>query len=455
MKKSAISFLLCFLFPLFFTIPSFAQSAKDKWAISGMELGSYNKTESTSINSKGEIVWTNSNLQWEDFGWDLRDTDLSQYEGIRIVLDDSLEIPINALKLDNGYSPGHWLFHETYPGEYKLYFDGRNKNSVFGYVDEMDSAYGFLIYFTVPGNKKNLITKIKSVELLKNHSSSTDKNLAPFGIQPGTTNIRAFVEDNTFIWKRGYNDSSSGWDFTGIDLSDYDRVLVEVAESDKNLNLILCDGEWKNWHCYGRIAPTVYEASLSGDGARWVDTDAHPFDLKNGLMVMLQKQDTENRLSESKTVVKTIRFLKKGEKGFSDRNLEILGRGIGAIEDNTIVEENTVIWQKDNTELKCGWNLVGIDLSEYSGIRIEFEKNDLKLELTLADKEWQNWAAFRSSDPYSIEASFSGEGASWKWQDFKPYNKKDGFLIFLRFYSEKPLRKDKKTIIKRIELIKK
>lgn len=336
MKKSAISFLLCFLFPPFFTIPSFAQSAKDKWAISGMELGSYNKTESTSINSKGEIVWTNSNLQWEDFGWDLRDTDLSQYEGIRIVLDDSLEIPINALKLDNGYSPGHWLFHETYPGEYKLYFDGRNKNSVFGYVDEMDSAYGFLIYFTVPGNKKNLITKIKSVELLKNHSSSTDKNLAPFGIQPGTTNIRAFVEDNTFIWKRGYNDSSSGWDFTGIDLSDYDRVLVEVAESDKNLNLILCDGEWKNWHCYGRIAPTVYEASLSGDGARWVDTDAHPFDLKNGLMVMLQKQDTENRLSESKTVVKTIRFLKKGEKGFADRNLEILGRGIGAIEDNTI-----------------------------------------------------------------------------------------------------------------------
>ncbi|MDY4832571.1 MAG: hypothetical protein SO161_08565 [Treponema sp.] len=455
MKKSAISFLLCFLFPPFFTIPSFAQSAKDKWAISGMELGSYNKTESTSINSKGEIVWTNSNLQWEDFGWDLRDTDLSQYEGIRIVLDDSLEIPINALKLDNGYSPGHWLFHETYPGEYKLYFDGRNKNSVFGYVDEMDSAYGFLIYFTVPGNKKNLITKIKSVELIKNHSSSKDKNLAPFGIQPGTTNIRAFVEDNTFIWKRGYNDSSSGWDFTGIDLSDYDRVLVEVAESDKNLNLILCDGEWKNWHCYGRIAPTVYEASLSGDGARWVDTDAHPFDLKNGLMVMLQKQDTENRLSESKTVVKTIRFLKKGEKGFADRNLEILGRGIGAIEDNTIVEENTVIWQKDNTELKCGWNLVGIDLSEYSGIRIVFEKNDLKLELTLADKEWQNWAAFRSSDPYSIEASFSGEGASWKWQDFKPYNKKDGFLIFLRFYSEKPLRKDKKTIIKRVELIKK
>ena len=159
MKKSAISFLLCFLFPLFFTIPSFAQSAKDKWAISGMELGSYNKTESTSINSKGEIVWTNSNLQWEDFGWDLRDTDLSQYEGIRIVLDDSLEIPINALKLDNGYSPGHWLFHETYPGEYKLYFDGRNKNSVFGYVDEMDSAYGFLIYFTVPGNKKKSYNK--------------------------------------------------------------------------------------------------------------------------------------------------------------------------------------------------------------------------------------------------------------------------------------------------------
>lgn len=453
MKKAATLFLLSF--PLFFTIPVFAQSAKDKWAIFGMGLGSYNRTESASLNSNGEIVWTNSNRQWEDFGWDLRDIDLSQYEGIKIVLDAASEIPIDALKLDNGYSPGHWLFRETYPGEYRLYFDGRNKNAVWGSVDEMDSAYGFLIYFTVPGSKKNLITRIKSVELLKKSSLSTDKKLAPFGIQPGTTNLRAFVEGNTFFWKRGYNDSSSGWDFTGIDLSDYDRVLVEVAESDKNLNLILCDGKWKNWHCFGRVASTVYEASLSGQGARWLDTDAHPFDLKNGLMVMLQKQDAEIRQTESKTLVKSIRFLKKGEKGFDYGNLGILNRGIGAIEDNTIVEGNAVIWQKDNTDLKCGWNLVGIDLSEYSGIRIEFEKNDLNLELTLADKEWQNWAAFRSTDPYFIEASFSGEGALWKWQDFKPYNKKDGFLIFLRFYSEKPLRKDKKTIIKKIELIKK
>ena len=74
--------------------------------------------------------------------------------------------------------------------------------------------------------------------------------------------------------------------------------------------------------------------------------------------------------------------------------------------DNSSVEDNTIFWQKDNTDLKSGWNLVGLDLSKYKGVRIEFEKNDLNLELTLTDKNWQNWAAFRSEDPYSIEAYF-------------------------------------------------
>lgn len=319
----------------------------------------------------------------------------------------------------------------------------------------MDPKYGFRIFFTAPGTKKNLITKIKSVELLKKRNSDDMKAFSPFGVMPGTTNLWAFIEGNKIFWKRGYNDSSSGWDFTGIDLSDYDRVQVEIEKSDKNLNLILCDGKWKNWHCYGRISPTLYEVPLSGEGARWVDTDAHPFDLKDGLMVMLQKQDEEIRTTETSTVIKSIRFLKKGEKGFDGGKLGIFNRAIGAIEDNSYVEDNTIIWQKDNTELKCGWNLVGLDLSKYKGVRIEFERNDLNLELTLTDKNWQNWAVFHSEDPYSIEAYFSGEGAIWKWNDFTPYNTQEGLLLFLRFSSDKPIRKDKKTIIKKIELIKK
>ena len=106
------------------------------------------------------------------------------------------------------------------------------------------------------------------------------------------------------------------------------------------------------------------------------------------------------------------------------------------------------------TELKCGWNLIGLDLSEYSGLRIEFEKNEVKLELIITDKNWQNWTAFTSQDPYTIEAYFSGQGAAWKWNDSQPYDKSQGLLLFLCYYSDKPLKKDKKTIIKKIELIK-
>ena len=72
----------------------------------------------------------------------------------------------------------------------------------------------------------------------------------------------------------------------------------------------------------------------------------------------------------------------------------------------------------------------------------------------MADKNWQNWAAFRSDDAYTIEAYFSGDGAAWKWNDFKPFDKKQGVLLFLRFYSDKPIKKDKQTIIKKVEFIK-
>ena len=454
MKKSLV--LLSFLISLLTTESLWSQSAKDKWSILGVELGTWDNTEGAKVNTNGEIIWKNSNRQWEDFGWDLRGIDLSDYDGIKIILDEkNYEIPIDALKLDNGYSPGHWLYKETMPGQYILYFDGRCRNTVWGSVDEMDPAEGFEIYFTVPGKKKNLITKIKSVELLEKNSLPVNKNLAPFNIPLGTTNLRAFVEGNTIYWQRGYNDSSSGWDFTGIDLSKYDRVRVEVEESDNNLNLILCDGKWKNWHCYFRIAPNIFEAPLSAEGARWVDTDAHQFNLKEGLMVMLQKQDEEVRKTETSTVVKSIRFLKKGQDIFDAGRLGILNRACGVIQEKTTLNGNTIIWRKNNNELKSGWNLVGCDLSEYKGVRIEFERNDLRLELTMADKNWQNWAAFRSDDAYTIEAYFSGDGAAWKWNDFKPFDKKQGVLLFLRYYSDKPIKKDKQTIIKKVELIKK
>ena len=453
MKKRFL--LLSFFLSIIATNNIWSQSAKDKWTIFGVELGSMDRTDGAKVNSKGEIIWTNGSRQWEDYGWDLRGIDLSDYEGIKIILDETGgDIPINAIKLDNGYSPGQWIYHDTLPGQYILYFDGRGRNMVWGYVDEIDPAEGFQIYFTVPGTKKNFLTKIKSVELIKKGTSVIYKNLSPLNVPLGTSNLWAYVEGNTIYWQRGYTDSCAGWNFYETDLSKYDRVRIEVQESDGNLNLILCDDKWNNWHCYSQIAPNVFEAPLSAEGARWADEDAHPFNLKEGLVVLLQRQDDEIRQEEKTTIVKSIRLLKKGEDIFDAGEFGILNRALGAIQDNSIINGNTIIWQKDNNELKCGWNLVGCDLSKYKGVRIEFEKTEVRMELTITDKDWQNWATFSSEDPYKIEAYFSGQGALWKWNDFKPYNKKEGVFLFLRFSSDKPIKKDKKTIIKKIELIK-
>ena len=205
----------------------------------------------------------------------------------------------------------------------------------------------------------------------------------------------------------------------------------------------------------GLARPTSGTARIMG-----IDIKKNPEKARANLGYMAQKFSLYGSLTVRENLdffalAYGISILKKEEKGFDGGKLGIFNRAIGTIEDNSSVEDNTIFWQKDNTELKCGWNLVGLDLSKYKGVRIEFEKNDLNLELTLTDKNWQNWAAFRSEDSYSIEAYFSGEGAAWKWNGFTPCNTKEGLLLFLRFYSDKPIRKDKKTIIKKIELIKK
>lgn len=138
MKKNSIT--ISFLFFLFFSNFLTAQSASNKWAILGQELGSYDLTEGTAVNNKGEIVWTQSHRQWDDFGWDLRDIDLSDYDGVKIVIDDnSPEIPIDSVKLDNGYSNGHWIFQK----QFQVY-------SFFILMEEIKMLYGALLMKWIP-----------------------------------------------------------------------------------------------------------------------------------------------------------------------------------------------------------------------------------------------------------------------------------------------------------------
>ena len=86
MKKSRA--FVSFLISLFAAECLWSQSAKDKWSIFGVELGTWDNTEGAKVNTNGEIIWKNSNRQWEDFGWDLRGIDLSDYDGIKIILDE-------------------------------------------------------------------------------------------------------------------------------------------------------------------------------------------------------------------------------------------------------------------------------------------------------------------------------------------------------------------------------
>ena len=103
MKKSHA--FVSFLISLIAAESLWSQSAKDKWSIFGVELGTLNRTDGATVNSNGEIIWTNGNRQWEDFGWDLRGIDLSDYEGIKIVLAESASaIPMSKNLCGNSFA---------------------------------------------------------------------------------------------------------------------------------------------------------------------------------------------------------------------------------------------------------------------------------------------------------------------------------------------------------------
>lgn len=436
------------------TTPLWAQTASDQWSLFGRELGSYDNTKDTTVNKKGEIIWTNSDDEWEEFGWDLCGIDLSAYEGIRVVLqDNSPEIPINSMKISNGFSPGHMIFKEVAKGIYELYFDGRGKEFTWGNAGKIEPEWGLTIFFCVPGKKDNLKTRIKSVQLIQKGSSQIDYRISPFNIALGTTNLRSIASGNTIYWSPGYNDARCGWDFSGIDLSAYDRVRIETEENDANMDLILCGKELNNWHCYNRIAPSLYEAPLSGENAIWISDDAHPFNLKQGLMVILQKQDEEIRKEMVQTHIKSIRFLRPGEDIYDGGVLGLAGRAMGSLQDYTILDDHTITWQAGNTDLKCGWNLIGIDLTRYKGIRIEIERTDIRFEISMTDPDFQNWKTYPGASHGVVEAYFSGEGASWMWDGEDSYDLERGIHLFLRYSSPKPLKKERETVITRVELI--
>lgn len=268
-----------------------------------------------------------------------------------------------------------------------------------------------------------------------------------YGIKLGSHTWQSHVSENVIIWEKGYDNALAGWDFTGIDMSPYDRVRIEIESTEAEVWLRL-EGKKSNFG-FNAISRNVFEAKLTGEGS-W-DKDLAPINPADGFKVYLnQWNNNVPRTEDKKTVIKSIQFLYPGE--YVDAGpLGLFGRGFGGIEEHCEVQDSTVIWKKGTKEGAVGWNLTGINLSEYDSVRITLEKTDTDVNVYITEKNGGNWKNAKKVAANTYEVKLTGEGSDSNEPLLDP---SEGVRFLLQLWKDKPLKKDMKTVVKSIELIK-
>ncbi|MCQ2597091.1 MAG: hypothetical protein MJ181_04515 [Treponema sp.] len=414
------------------------------------------------VTINGMIVWSWAmDADCYETGWDLRGVDLSGYDGIRIELEEPQEMKI--LLANNPGNKDCWAYEFDEKGVCYAPFDG--VGNIWGAESVPDLTKGFEIKLQVPP-KKYLTTQIKSVVVYRNGKTSKKANaknekiveenvnsgddLVVDGVRLGSHVWQSRVSGNVITWKKSYDNADAGWDFTGMDLSVYDRVRVEIESTDAPVHLRFADKDWNLSIGFPETEKNVFEAKLTGEGS-WEYEGEPMYDLSKGLRIYLnQWNDNVVRAEDKTTVVKSIQFLKPGEVADAGP-VGLMGRGFGGIEDRCEVQDKTVIWKKGSNDANAGWNLSGIDLSVYDSVRITLEKTDVLVDFVVTDKNQGKWKFARKTDSNVYEMKLTGEGAN---SEEPLIDKSEGVRFFVHFYSDQPLKKDCTTVVKKIELLK-
>ena len=270
------------------------------------------------------------------------------------------------------------------------------------------------------------------------------------GVKLGSAKWQTEVSENIITWKKGFDNGNAGWNFSDIDLSAYERVRVEIESSNTTNSLRIAQGDWSNNHGFEKTGKNVYEAYLSGSNS--FDRDLPPLEPSKGLIICFdQWNNGEPRAEDKTTVVKSIKFFKPGEYDESGA-LSLLGRSLGGIEDNCEIQDNIITWKKGTKEGNAGWNLSGINLSEYASVKITIEKTDVNLGgLYISDRNAQKWKRMIEVAPNTYELLLTGENSD---STEPPIDTSEGVQLRIQLYNNKPLKKNMKTIVKSIELSK-
>ena len=460
--KKFISSILVFSMALTF---SFAASkkqkskntvldAKKKFAIEGVELGSIDWCmDDATLTPKGEIIWNkNKEDDWLHYGWELRGTDMSKYAGLKIQVTPFSNQDDLRVEVENPASLGDWTYSFGKDGICYVLFNGQG--IWYGEMKNPAPEEGFQIRFLV--NRANQPkTVIKSIELLSKEDYPDVSHLDLLGVKFGSSCYQTRIVGNEVTWLKGYQDGNAGWNLEGIDLSEYDRIRVEIESNDATgFEISMSEKDGANYHAFSnsQIQPGIYEADINGEGYSYINEDGTELHKSEGLSIFLHTWNEKPRTKEQKTVVKSVQLLKG--KRVANENLMIEGKPFGTANWYSNVYDGGVIeWQWDGKEKGpcAGWNVKGVDFTKYKKIRIELDpsSDNLHYEIRMAQGEFA--LGFNAVSPYVLEANFDGSDYRWRWPDNMSWDLAKGIdEIQIRTEISK---KGYKTIVKSVKLI--
>lgn len=456
-KLLSTIFLLSVVFSLSFAASNKGKSnnikldPKKKFVIEGAELGSLEWAQSeSSVSNKGEIIWNHeSGNSWLHCGWELRGTDMSQYGGLKIELASGQK---QDVRVEVANPSVNGLATTTIPNDGLVYvfFSGQGKS--YGEYKNPDPKEGYEIRFIVEEKNKYAKTVIKNIELIKKEDVPDASNLDLLGVPFGTSGWHTRILGNEITWPKGSSDGNAGWNLEGIDLSEYDRVRIELESNDATgLHISFNQKDGKNYHTFSNpVEKNVYEADLSGEGYSYKNEDSVTPDKSEGFSIDIRTWNEKPRTKDQKTVVKSIQLL-KGKKMMNE-NLILLGTDFGSSGWNGYVHEGGIIeWipSKDKNA-GMGWNVKDIDFSEWDKILVELESTNVPVWLEMVQNN--NRMGGNEIRPNIYEIKLDGsEGSVWppdaKWD---PSKKIDEIQIRCNKVSKANL----KTKVKSVTLVK-
>ena len=455
-------FLLSTVLTLSFAAPKKTKSnsikldAKNNFAIEGMDLGRLEWTRRyASLSNKGEIIWKyDTGQDWLHYGWELRGTDMSQYAGLKIEFAAKEKLDIRLI-VKNPAADGEWAFQNMDGNVIYAMFTGVGK--WYGDMKNPDPTKGYEIYFLTEAKNKYSKTAIKNIELLSKEDYPDTPYLDLLGVNFGSSTWQTRVIGNEITWPKGYHDGNAGWNLEGIDLSEYDRIRIEVESNDvPGLEISMTEKDGKNYHSFNQqLEPGLFEADLSGEGYSWINDDGTELHKSEGLNICLHYWNEKPSKKDYHTVVKSVQLLKG--KRISNENLQIEGKTLGSTGWNSKVYDGGIIeWEWNGKEkYPCsGWRVEDVDFSNWKAIELELSPEAVtkKITLSLYQKATDAGVQFNANSKTVIKANFDGADCDFEWENNGKWDPSLGIdEIWIRY--DNLSKSGEKTIVKSVKLL--